>query len=94
MDKITIKAYAKKHKLSIFNVVKMTKSGQVPTETINEDGKDVTYILIDDEVEQEVSKGIIHEEKEEPYNLRKENSRLRKEIEKLKQEITALKNRV
>lgn len=94
MNKITIKAYAKKHKLSIFNVVKMTKSGEVPTEIVHEDGKDVTYILIDDNVEQEVSKKIIHEEKSEPYSLRKENQRLKKEIEKLKEEIRVLKKSV
>ncbi|WP_309496899.1 hypothetical protein [Sulfurovum sp.] len=94
MEKISIKAYAKKHKLSIFNVVKMVKSGQVPIENIIEDGKDVIYILIDDKVEKEVADSIVHEKKTEPYSLRKENARLKKEIENLKQEIIALKNRV
>lgn len=94
MEKISIKAYAKKHKLSIFNVVKMTKSGQVPTQTVEEDGKSVIYILIDNEVEKEVSDTIVHEEKKEPYSLRKENARLKKEIEKLKEEIDVLKKRV
>ena len=94
MDKISIKAYAKKHKLSIFNVVKMAKSGQIPTETIVEEGKDVIYVLIDDVVEKEVSNAIVHGEKPEPYSLRKENARLKKEIEKLKQEILTLKKRV
>ncbi len=94
MDKISIKAYAKKHKLSIFNVVKMVKSGQIPTETIVEEGKDVIYVLIDDMIEKEVSNTIVHEEKTEPYSLRKENARLKKEIENLKQEITVLKKRV
>ena len=41
MEKISIKAYAVKHKLSIFNVVKMTKSGQVPTEIVVENGNPV-----------------------------------------------------
>jgi len=45
MQKVTIKAYAVKHKLSIYNVVKMTKSGQVPTQTVVENGKDIVYIL-------------------------------------------------
>ena len=94
MDKISIKAYAKKHKLSIFNVVKMARSGQIPTETIMEEGKDVIYVLIDDVVEKEVSDAIVHEEKTEPYSLRKENARLKKEIEKLKEEILTLKKRV
>ncbi len=48
MEKISIKSYAVKHKLSMFNVIKMTKSGQLPTETVVENGKDVVYILIDE----------------------------------------------
>ena len=63
MEKVTIKAYAARRKLSIFNVVKMTKSGQLPTETVSENGKDVVYILIDKDVENEVAKGIVREEK-------------------------------
>ena len=94
MEKLSIKAYAAKHKLSIFNVVKMTKSGQVPTETVVENGKDVVYILLDDEVEKKVKGSIVQEENKEPYSLRKENARLKKEIEKLKEEIAILKNRV
>jgi len=94
MKKITIKAYAKKHKLSIFNVVKMTKSGKVPTEVVDEEGKEVTYILIDDTVEKEISNAIVHEDKSEPYSLRKENQRLKQEIEQLKEEIKALKKSV
>ena len=94
MEKLSIKAYAAKHKLSIFNVVKMTKSGQVPTETVVENGKDVVYILLDDTVEKTVQKSTVKEENKEPYSLRKENARLKKEIEKLKKEIAQLKNRV
>jgi len=94
MEKLSIKAYAAKHKLSIFNVVKMTKSGQVPTETVVENGKDVVYILLDDDVEKKVKKSIVQEENKEPYSLKKENERLKKEIEKLKEEIALLKNRV
>lgn len=94
MEKISIKSYAVRHKLSIFNVVKMTKSGQVPIETVVENGKDVVYILIDEEVESEIIKAIVPEESREPYSLKKENARLRKEIEKLKEEIAILKKRV
>ena len=94
MEKQTVKAYAARHKLSIFNVVKMTKSGKLPTQTVLEDDKETLYILIDDAVEQEVKKGIVKDVDKEPYSLRKENERLRKEIEKLKEEIAVLKNRV
>jgi flagellar motility protein MotE (MotC chaperone) len=94
MEKVSIKAYAAKHKLSIFNVVKMTKSGQLPTETVQENGKETVYILLDHDVEKKVEKGIVREEDKAPYSLKKENQRLKKEIEKLKEEIAALKNRV
>lgn len=94
MEKISIKAYAIKHKLSIFNVVKMIKSGKIPTETVVENGKDVVYILIDEAVEKEVSEAIVLAENKAPYSLRKENERLKKEIEKLKEEIILLKKRV
>jgi len=89
-----MKAYAVKHKLSLFNVVKMIKSGNIPTETVVENGKDVVYILIDEAVEKEVSRSIVSVENKEPYSLRKENERLKKEIEKLKEEIILLKKRV
>ena len=94
MEKLTIKAYAKKHKLSIFNVVKMTKSGQLPTETVIEDDKETVYVLIDNDVENAVKKGIVKEDNKEPISLRKENERLKKEIQKLKEEIAVLKKRV
>jgi len=94
MEKITLKAYAVKHKLSIFNVVKMVKSGKVPSETVQENGKDVVYILIDDTIEEKITEAIVHEKTHEPHSLQKENIRLKKEIIKLKAEIDTLKNRV
>ena len=42
MQKITIKAYAVKHKLSIFNVMKMVKSGKLKIEIAEENGKEIT----------------------------------------------------
>jgi len=94
MEKISIKSYAVKHKLSIYNVVKMIKLGEIATETVLENAKDVVYVLIDKEVENEVKKAIVTDGEKEPHSLKKENARLKKEIEKLKEEITTLKNRV
>ena len=59
MEKMTITAYAVKHKLSIFNVMKMIKSNTLKTKIENKNGKETTYILIDDKTEEEVSKNII-----------------------------------
>ena len=94
MEKMSLKSYAVKHKLSLFNVVKMTKTDQVPTETVHENGKDVVYILIDEDIEKKVTQTIVSAENKAPYSVRKENERLKKEIEELKEEIVALKKRV
>jgi len=45
MERMTIKNYATRNKLSIFNVVKMVKSGALKSEVVEENGKEVTYIL-------------------------------------------------
>ena len=94
MEKITIKGYAAKHKLSIFDVVKMTKSGQLPTETVQENGKDTLYILLENGVEERVENPTDREESKAPYSLKKENERLKREIRELKEEIARLKNSV
>jgi len=91
MYKMTIKEYALKHKLSIFNVVKMTKSGTLATELIKENEKEVLYILLDDVKEEQITEQIITHSEKEPYSLRKENTRLKEEILNLKEEIKELK---
>ena len=47
MQKMTLKQYATKQKMSLFNVVKMVKSGVLKSETVEENGKEVTYVLVD-----------------------------------------------
>lgn len=94
MEKLTIKAYAAKHKLSIFDVVKMTKSGELQTQSAVENGKETLYILIDDDVGNKVNESIVQESKKESYSLRKEMERLKQEVKELKKEIALLKKRV
>lgn len=45
MNTMSIKEYAIAHKLSIYNVVKMTKNGTLQTETKKVDGKDEVFII-------------------------------------------------
>lgn len=45
MKTMSIKEYAIAHKLSIYNVVKMTKNGTLQTETKKVDGKDEVFII-------------------------------------------------
>ncbi len=94
MDKISIKAYADKHKLSIFNVVKMAKSGQIPTETIVEEGKDLIYVLIDDVVEKEIKSSIVSIEEQEELTLKEIVKNLQKEMKMLNEEIEVLKKKI
>lgn len=44
---ITIQKYAAKHHVTIFSVIKKTMSGELPTVIKEENGKEVTYIVMD-----------------------------------------------
>ncbi len=94
MQKITIKAYAVKHKLSIFNVMKMLKSGKLKTEIIEENGKEITYILLDEAIEKEIREQIVPMEHKEEFMLREEMKFLRKEIQLLRKDVDKLKKKL
>jgi len=89
-----MKAYAVKHKLSIFNVMKMVKSGKVQSEIFNEKGREVTYILFDEETEKEMREQIVPMEQKEDLMLREEIKFLKKEVRILKEDIEELKKRL
>ena len=94
MERITIKAYAVKHKLSIFNVMKMMKSGKIKSEVFNEKGRDVTYILFDEETEKEIREQIVPMGQKEDLVLHEEIKFLRKEIQHLRKDVEELKKRL
>jgi len=94
MKKITIKEYAVKRKLSIFNVMKMVKSGKLKSQTIKENGKEILYILYDEDSEKEISSQIVKHSlkvdvtiKDELQTLKQEVKLLREELDKLKKDI-------
>lgn len=94
MEKVTIKAYAVKHKLSIFNVMKMVKSGKLKSTTVEENGKEQIYIILDDTIEEEVKKSIVRENEEESKTLHEEVRLLKNEVAKLKDEIAQLSKKL
>jgi len=94
MQKLTIKAYAVKHKLSIFNVMKMVKSGKLKTEIVEENEKETTYILLDEATEKEIEGGIVPIEKQEELTLRELVKKLQKEVKLLREEIEVLKKKL
>ena len=94
MEKITIKAYAVKHKLSIFNVMKMVKSGKLKSTTIEENGKEHTYIILDDTIEEEVKKTIVPSDEKDIKRLNEEVRLLKHEVAKLREEIAQLSKKL
>jgi len=94
MQKLTIKAYAVKHKLSIFNVMKMVRSGKLKTEIVEENEKEITYILLDEAIEKEIEGSIVPIEKQEELTLREIVKVLQKEVRLLREEIEVLKKKL
>ena len=86
MKKVTLREYAKLHKLSYFNVMKMAKGGDVKSITETVDGKEVQFVLVEEEQEKRVSESII-ETSSQKLTLKEENELLKKEIERLKAEL-------
>jgi len=90
MFKQTIKEYATKNKISIFNVMKMVKSQKFKTISEVVDGKEVVYIVDESLAEkstdiQEVSKV------ESTKSLEDEVESLKQEVAKLRSELNRLK---
>lgn len=48
MKELTLKEYAVKHKISLFNVMKLAKAGKIPSDTRKVNGKDEMVILTDE----------------------------------------------
>jgi len=94
MERITLKAYAVKHKLSMFNVMKMVKSGQVKSEVVNEGGRDVTYILYDEKSEKEIEAQIVPLGKREELSLLDAVKKLQEEVKVLRSEIETVKKMI
>ncbi len=92
MKKMTLKAYAVKHKMSMFNVVKLVKSGKVRSETVEEDGKNVIYIFEETaELEPSVENATPAGGEEKPEGLLRRVAALEEETGLLRKEIEALK---
>jgi len=86
MKQVSLREYAKMHKLSYFNVMKMVKSGDVKSITKIENEKEVQYVLVDEAQEKKISANII-ETSAKSLTLQEENKLLKKEIVRLKEEL-------
>lgn len=94
MEKLTLKAYAVKNKLSLFHVMKMVNTQKLNTEVVNENGKDVTYIIVDATSEDESMETPTSIESQKGKNLEDEIDLLNREVRLLREEIEALKKKL
>ena len=94
MKKTTIKEYAVKHKLSIFNVMKMVKSGKLKSQTMKESGKEILYILYDEDSEKEINSQIVKHSQKVDVSLKDELQAVKQELKLLRVELDELKKRV
>ena len=92
MERMTLKKYAVKSKLSLFNVVKMVKSGELKSETVEENGKEVTYVLVDDNgISSAKEKAVEKKPSLSPDALHALVLSLQEEIESLRRDMDNLK---
>jgi len=94
MERMTIKAYAVKHKLSIFNVMKMIRSGKIKSEVFQEKGREVTYILYDEESEKEIEEQIIPIENKQEVQVLETLRILTQEVQALRKEVEDIKRKL
>jgi len=82
MEKVTLREYAKRYKISFFNVMKMVRNGKVRS-TLEEN---ITYIIIEEESEKETSE-MIESENSKSLSLEEENKLLKQEVKMLKKAL-------
>lgn len=80
---ISIQKYASKHHISIFNVIKKTMNGELPTVVKEENGKEVTYIVLTPSTQTTSEETIEIDYKKEYEALHKEYLILKTKYEKL-----------
>ncbi len=91
MKTMSIKEYAIAHKLSIYNVVKMTKNGTLKTVTKKVDGKDELFIVQSDDTH--VERAMPQEGEEKIGDYEKAYFKLKIHYEKLKIKYEALEKK-
>ena len=86
MKKVTLREYAKLHKLSFFSVVKMVRNHELRSELVIEEGKEMQYILLEDSEFKELDTS--DQEVESPkMSLKEENILLKKEVQRLRKAL-------
>jgi uncharacterized protein YceH (UPF0502 family) len=92
MNLLTLKEYAIKNKISIFNVMKMVKSQKLKSIIKEENGREVIYIISNDADKSQISISVNNNEtKNNEVGLENEILELKDEVSKLRKELNRLK---
>ena len=92
MKKVTAREYARRHKMSLFQVIKKIQKGELRGEQIEENGLKVQYVLLEEEKESEKrpTEGASASVKTETA----ENDPVLEEVKKLRRELSELRKLV
>ena len=91
MKRLTLKQYATKNRVSIFNVIKMIQRGELEAVEEESDGKKIVYVILSEEKKDNESGDDIVSSDED---ARDEMEKLLKTIDKLNSEISELKETI
>jgi len=91
MKRLTLKQYATKNRVSIFNVIKMIQRGELEAVEEESDGKKIVYVILSEEKKDNESGDDIVSSDED---ARDEMEKLLKTIDRLNSEISELKETI
>jgi uncharacterized protein (UPF0210 family) len=97
MQKIPARVYARRHRMSLFEVIKRINNGELKGETIEENGVNVQYVLVDASPTPASDDSVSHAESPLPEGRRRETAILEKlllEMAQLRTELARLSRRV
>jgi len=86
MKQMTLRAYAQKEKISFFHVMKMVKNKELKTITVEENGKELEYILVDEEDTKRLQEKK-SETQTKKMSLEEENKLLKEEVKRLREAL-------
>ena len=92
MERISVKEYARKHKLSLFQVIKKINTGELRSESVEENGLKAQYVLVDKEDREASRKSntAVDESENGEKRMSPSEEKLRLEIQSLRAELRAL----
>ncbi len=92
VKKITARDYAREHRISLFEVIQKANRKELLSEIVEEKGRKVTYILLEEEGKSSEEKNQQTKKSDTPQEGKGfDETRLYKQLESMKEEIRALR---